>query len=87
MESSSLKIDTGTERKLKNTCITLIKTNIIWKPKNRDEEGNKCPSIESFQNRITLPKIKIQEKMRITSKNYQTNKEEENENKTHKGRT
>ena len=41
---------------------TVIKTNILGKPKYRDEKGNKYPDIESFQNRMSLPKIEIQER-------------------------
>ena len=39
---------------------TVIKTNILGKPKYRDEKGKEYPDIESFQNRMSLPEIEIQ---------------------------
>ena len=50
----------------KLTCSTLIETNTEGLPKYIDERGRAYKDIESFQDRLELPEIEIQECQRET---------------------
>ena len=62
------------EEKLK--CRTLIVTNIQGEPKNKEENGNKYPIIESFQNRTSLPEIDMKESLKKRKGNLISPREE-----------
>ena len=71
METSSLKMGTDRDK-------------YILELKYKDENGNDYPNVESFWNRkrkgnILSPREEERiHKLRLTSENYETNKEEEN---------
>ena len=62
-------------KKLK--CKTLIESNIQGELKFRDKKGKEYPDIESFRNRMSLPKIEIKESLKKKKGNVISPKKKE----------